>query len=1310
MNLIKGRSGRRAMALVVTLVLVTLTSALVVAYTMRARLDLAASSSYAAVPQADGIARGALEFVFSWLREEIESGSKAYGSSPGSPGVGEPAAYAPLSLENLLPQRSVQRSGGSLPYYQSLLKMSQRSKPFFEAGKGWTYNSSPNFDFASDVSTKEASANGRFIGAGRWLAPGLLTSDEASDFDDKTAKEENIPDWVYVTRQGPTKIAEIDDKQRDDSPDNLDYVMGRFAYAVYDTSGLLDVTIAGYPGDPDDLKTYYGGKGVAAKSSLAWADPSVMSIPGSATGVKRKELVAWRNKGTEGNYDGYVTNALKEGSLTNAPSDNTFFGRSDLVGFAKSSVGRAMLDTNALPYLTVFSREKNAPSWWPSNPASSLGCNIDYETASFDEGTTNRWAAGVLVKQEFTAPAPGKKTFDSGDSEAVRFKTGEPLLKRRFPLSRIDLLQSDSGADRALVQYYFGLVPSGQSLGPVPVWVYRPTGAPGGATGEYPFFKTLDEIAGEGREPNFFELLAAAVFQGSLGKTGQQKTVSNNWEERGIDYRLARDASAYHQILQIGANIIDQYDSDSWPTTIRSVANMQNLPNYRNDLLNAYAGSIRGVENLPYVSMMFSSVVRLLSRDCPAQLNYATGAPYAYSPLGIDSRMQWSRNAEPNQRPWVVQFLHFQMWNPNRNSMDAEPGDYRLIANIGQTYLRPPRGLNGDDFGVPYNNDAFPSEWAVANPGSYRYIHGQRVDRDYFRQTMYPRFGRNFQSDPSEIAFSTAGGKMFQQPRLLKLNDRDYPIDVRNSLDKFTEQGASMAGVRLGETIVMCNLDTDNTNRWDFTRESDSNNDGVVDVGTFGPTVWFNGLYPLVIQLQKKIQGEWVTYWSMVPRRDGNQLNGLPRIDEHHYNWHDSWRLDAAYGRRWPTLSRWCPISDPRCGRFGFTSGGGFDPNPAASRRQQNWAKVGDRTLRYSPEYLADSYKGTINRSSERLDPASGWWCTPWESGPFRPMMRRGSDGFCDQNPEGNSVEKDDDILWYVDGDDNIRSLVAPAELAENSRGQSRMDGQSVMWARDRDGVVRRGDGWRQKGLDPFSMTDPDDPNNNVARPIHLDRPFQSVAELGYVLRDDPWKSLNFFWGDSADAGLLDFFCLYEGEQYRPAVAGVVNPNTAHPEVLKAVLSGTPLSAKLGDEDPPQLSDKTAELIAYAIRAYLGNLDEPANVLRNKGDIVKMTEELFEGAGGSAIRAAVASESGALDGQADTDTAREALVRALADVCNTRTWNLFVDVVAQSGRFTQASRSAKEFLVTGERRLWVQLALDRFTGEVVGVDIEPVFE
>jgi hypothetical protein len=51
-----------------------------------------------------------------------------------------------------------------------------------------------------------------------------------------------------------------------------------------------------------------------------------------------------------------------------------------------------------------------------------------------------------------------------------------------------------------------------------------------------------------------------------------------------------------------------------------------------------------------------------------------------------------------------------------------------------------------------------------------------------------------------------------------------------------------------------------------------------------------------------------------------------------------------------------------------------------------------------------------------------------------------------------------------------------------------------------------------------------------------------------------------------------------------------------------------------------------------------------------------------------------------------------------------------IDVVAQSGRYANTSKSLNDFAVEGEKRYWVHLAIDRYTGEIVDSQIEPVSE
>jgi hypothetical protein len=102
-----------------------------------------------------------------------------------------------------------------------------------------------------------------------------------------TAPNYWAPDWVFLTNQGATVITD---------PNNA--VIGRYAYAIYDEGGLVDVNVAGYPTGTSIYQ--YGRKG-----SLAFADltaPSPYPIPNpnsdSPPVYQIDRLVGWRSYGT----------------------------------------------------------------------------------------------------------------------------------------------------------------------------------------------------------------------------------------------------------------------------------------------------------------------------------------------------------------------------------------------------------------------------------------------------------------------------------------------------------------------------------------------------------------------------------------------------------------------------------------------------------------------------------------------------------------------------------------------------------------------------------------------------------------------------------------------------------------------------------------------------------------------------------------------------------------------------------------------------------------------------------------------------
>ena len=72
---------------------------------------------------------------------------------------------------------------------------------------------------------------------------------------------------------------------------------------------------------------------------------------------------------------------------------------------------------------------------------------------------------------------------------------------------------------------------------------------------------------------------------------------------------------------------------------------------------------------------------------------------------------------------------------------------------------------------------------------------------------------------------------------------------------------------------------------------------------------------------------------------------------------------------------------------------------------------------------------------------------------------------------------------------------------------------------------------------------------------------------------------------------------------------------------------------------------------------------------------------------------------------------RESVARALGEADQVRTWNVLIDVVAQSGHYKPNATSLQnDFIVEGEQHYWVHVAIDRFTGQVIDKQIEVVNE
>jgi hypothetical protein len=287
------------------------------------------------------------------------------------------------------------------------------------------------------------------------------------------------------------------------------------------------------------------------------------------------------------------------------------------------------------------------------------------------------------------------------------------------------------------------------------------------------------------------------------------------------------------------------------------------------------------------------------------------------------------------------------------------------------------------------------------------------------------------------------------------------------------------------------------------------------------------------------------------------------------------------------------------------------------------------------------------------------------------------------------------------------------------------------------------------------------------SRPFMLHRPFYSVAELGYVFSDTPWRNLDMSTAESGASPLLDTFCIAESSDPGGLVAGRVNLNTRQVPVLQAVLSGGYFDASqpaTSTNSTARIDTNTASLLAQALvmRASTNPLQNitdlvgrfvaktavrtlPATVITaqsiglGRGALSspgfsdgKLSYSGFSDAGWDTNALAPLSNSPAIDvysayqsssvfttsanfnGTKETISTiqrfREAPIRVLASGGQTRVWNLLIDLIAQTGRYPQSAGSLDNFMVEGEQHYWIHLAIDRLTGQVIDKQVEVVQE
>ena len=429
------RSSEKAAALIIVLAFVVILTGLAVAYLSRATTDRQLAHSSFHDTDADLLARSALDIVVGDFRLEIVNGSQKSGT-----------IYIPTNATNMVPQQS-----GNVAGVPNLIRRSVSPDTIPLPGVASRASAVSSAPSPSPAATPKRGD----VTCARWnshyLSPKANTGDDTTD----PVASFTAPDWVIVTRAGPSPFPVWNSRLKDPTSTNPFYAVGRYAYAVYDEGGLLDINVAGYPTcgstgyPPADSNWVQPGR----KGSLAFADLSALSTddkyrlgnPDTSGVYQIDRLVGWRNYATTQpdnvfpgptppafaanfhadptpakNFYNYVINdttgflAVPTTTCTPPPSEQprtgqAFLNRQNLIAFRNTVGNISSFSTNVLQYLSTFSREINAPSFSPATPNPPVNPNFLL----------------IRVTGNFTR-------FDH--TPAV---VGEPLVKTRFPLSRL---------------------------------------------------------------------------------------------------------------------------------------------------------------------------------------------------------------------------------------------------------------------------------------------------------------------------------------------------------------------------------------------------------------------------------------------------------------------------------------------------------------------------------------------------------------------------------------------------------------------------------------------------------------------------------------------------------------------------------------------------------------------------------------------------------------------------------------------------------------------------------------------------------
>lgn len=1404
---------KRGSALVVVLFLVILLTVLTVAFLSRSLTALRVSSSSSGETKAALMASSASDIVIGDLRQEIIAGStQGTGYAVNWPVYTPNSGRTMIPFQNGIPtpnttipnliRRSVSPSdtAGSCPYTAFPISATQyvaTAIPPSRAATDSTAAAETTSNFSSvRVNSAAPSLNGRSVSLAQWNEPYLMSTTQLSSF--------IPPDWVIVTRAGATSVGWTGGGTTGlnvSTPTNTHYAIGRFAYTVYDEGGLLDMNLAGCPSGLTAAQT-------SDKSSLALADLTQIGL----TQAQADNLVGWRNYASaelsgsygafspfttasagnwltnfvNGNTNGYMQITPPPAGVTTPPTDQAFVSRQQLISLVQS-LG---INTTSLQYMGTFSRALEQPSSTPdpnrprilspTTPPPQAGGPTG---ANEDNYLGNNDAAGGddIINPPFLSIRVAQTFTRLNGTTAV---VGEPLVKTKFALSRLAMVAYNATTSTAATTYgtasdldpiydRFGLRRTSASS----PWTYNHgiTNSSGQV-----IIGTLALVAAANREPDFAELLKAALVAGSLAKGGPNLNVGSN------NYQYTMDTALDYQVLQIMANLIDQQDTDSYPTVIQ----MQVTPATG----ASYYRAVYGVEDLPYFYRyhLFSVVDQLpspLLSQTASTITFSgepsgtTTPPFttigstssATTGLGPPSTTSTTWNATPSStnavtvygmkqgtlsNPGDAAYMYIvDLWNPHdMNTAAAHPSlrptQYRLYATS-----QDPAG--------------FTPQWQIGTVSSPS-VPNQLVPETTTAGTIYvyPTSTPAALTQANTVmSFSDNAGTLFREPTLLwNKNPTGVNLVSTGSVTE-VNTGKTYYGIVVGHAPI--------SQQVSFVTTPTETNTMVVPNGNYviqsnsissTASVPAGGYQQITFNLQYlDASGNWETYDVKYP-----DLHGLnsPTLMVNTADYPTGQYLDPVNSAQ---FSDRASARDPRSARWGIGTsqslgevipgtGGNANGNntpfvlePTAnsnfnssfySNIQANNQAMGNSNLTVLETPRARADKGDqVNYSNPGMT-----------SNPGKNLQMRifSGVGFSASNGQNGSP------LEY----DGLFSQNNPAVLF-GSRDNS-VSNQSTYFE-DADGVARRAMGAyasttqtdastsslaQSPSTTPtrigLPMATANTFNNNAvatataqsqSRPVILNRPFNSVAEMAYAFTGTPWKDIDFSIPESGSAALLDTFCLTEPPA-NAVVAGKVDLNTRQSVVLQALVSGayrdewnnmaSPPTYALPSLTSTEAANVAAKLVGitsdttHAWRGPLLNLSGlVGRFVANPGSTTGFTDFYTYAppspVSGQPSSVTYAGLSAALDSTVYTDTAssasasapiierfREAAVRPLAAGGQVRVWNLLIDLVAQTGHYPPTASGLDQFVVEGQKHLWIHVAIDRLTGQVIDKQVEVV--